>query len=376
MKAKTGLLLTGGGARAAYQAGVLKAISDFGDFKENPFPVLAGISAGAINSSWLANYAESFSEGTQAMWDMWSSLTVEKVYRTDAFSLFGIGFKWLKDLSLGEWFGRSKATNILDTKPLEKLLAENLDFARIAKNIEAGRIYGMGVLATNYHSGDSLVFFDGNSEIKTWIRGSRKSSREKIILEHILASCAIPIFFKPVAINGKFYGDGGIHQNAPLSSVIHLGADRILAIGINYTDSRPPVAKDKRDELSIGDILGTLLNSMFFGSLEGDIERLERINRTLAYIPPESLAHEPDQLRPIRLLKISPSRDLGTLATDQFNKFPITLRHLLKGIGVTDEKGWDILSYLAFESSYTKLLLQLGYDDALARKEEILKFFE
>ncbi len=374
---KNALVLTGGGARAAYQVGVLCGIQEVMGFHQSPFEIITGISAGAINGTWLAAYAKDFQKSTDSLMRLWEDLTVNDIFKTSTMSFVSQGAHWIKDLGFGQWFGKSKITHMLDTSPLHDLLREVLSFEEIQDNIRLGLVHALAVTATNYRSGNTITFFDGREDLKPWSKGSRVGVREQIEVEHILASAAIPIFFAPVRLKTGFYGDGGIRTTAPLSPAVHLGAGRILAIGIDHREAVVALSsKEKAGNISIGDIFGTLLNAMFFGSLEDDVERLQRINRTLSIVTPEKMAEDKDQLRPIRILSFHPSQDLGTLATDQFFNFSLPFRHMLKGLGVTDEKGWDLLSYLAFDGSYAKVLIEIGRKDAHNRKEEIKDFFK
>jgi NTE family protein len=378
---RNGLVLTGGGARAAYQAGVLKAIADLMSDRgvhDLPFPILTGVSAGAINCAYIASKSSSFAESALGLHSLWHDLRNEQVFRTDLTSLAALGSRWIKDLSLGGAFGSSNSTFLLDTHPLSDLLRQGIDFDGIRENVKAGRLHGVSVSATNYATGTAISFFDGVPEIEGWTRSSRLGRRETLSLDHILASAAIPILFQPVKLGGSYFGDGGIRLTSPLSPAIHLGAERILAIGIRY--SRPDAVTEEinqaasMDHISVADIAGVLLNAQFLDALESDVERLERVNHTLTLIPEKTKTDY--SLRTIPLLTIRPSADLGTLASEQFHKFPRMLRYLLRGLGASEEKGWDLLSYLSFDKAYTRRLLDLGYEDVLAMKDHVIEFLE
>jgi len=372
---KFALVLTGGGARAAYQVGALRAVSDIMKFKENPFKIISGFSAGAINGAWLAGRSEDFDAVTKCMWEAWSSLHSEKIFKTNPISLFGIGSRWIKDLSSGGWLGNSKITYLLDTTPLRKFLAHNLDFQAIREHIHSGKLSGICVCATNYQTGHSTAFFDGHEGIEVWERTNRLSVQTSLNLNHIMASAAIPIFFPPIKVHDAYYGDGMIRMNAPLSPAIHMGADKLFVIGIRGANETA-VDKPKVPHISLGDIAGTLLNGLFFDAIDGDIERMQRINRTLSLMTPEQLKKDPDHLRPVPLLFLRPSREVMSSPNYQISSLPRTLRFLLKGIGVTEETGRDMLSYLTFEKDYLINLLELGYNDGLEQESEIRAFFE
>lgn len=376
-----GLVLTGGGARAAYQAGVLKGIAELRKFDRHPFEILTGVSAGAINGCALAAAAdEDFSSVTDRIWDTWAGLQIDRVFRTDPVSLLGIGTRWIHDLSFGGVLGASRANHLLDTSPLREMLPKLIRFDRVAAQIAAKRVHGVAVSATNYMTGTAVTFFDGAPSIEPWHRSTRIAMREAITLDHVMASSAIPIFFPPVRVAGSYYGDGCIRLNAPLSPAIHLGADRVLAIGIRYFRPRQMTEQLNRtvfeDKVSLVNIVGVLLNAVFLDSLEADTERMERINRTIACLNEDQRSAHPDKLREIPILAVKPSKDLGSLASEQFERFPRSLRHLLKGLGASTDTGWDLLSYLAFDTAYTKRLLELGRADAYAMKDQLLAFLK
>lgn len=375
--ARIALTLPGGGARAAYQAGVLRAISDICKFKENPFEIISGISAGGINGMWLAAGAKDFAQSTEMMWDSWKKLEVSDVFKTDALTLFQTGSTWLRNLSLGEWFGKSHVTYLLDTSPLKDLLKEKINFKAIQENLDSGLLYALALSATDYHVGNAVTFFAGNAAIEPWERTLAAGVRDVLTIEHVMASAAIPIFFPPVTIGHRDYGDGGVGLKTPLAPAIHLGATKMLVIGVQ----NPPGTDSEKDtsgrhRATLGDVAGALLNSLFLNSLDADVARLQKLNRTVAVLTPEQIEKDVDRLRSVPLLVIRPSRDLSCLGVKEFAHFPFTIRHLLRGLGVSNRKGWDLLSYLAFDKVYSHALLELGYSDALHLKPEILHFFK
>ncbi|HEY8377202.1 MAG TPA: patatin-like phospholipase family protein [Nannocystis sp.] len=372
-----GLVLTGGGARAAYQAGALHALAEIAGSRELPFRVVAGVSAGAINASYLAAHADDFPRAARMLRDFWVGLTPDRVYHTDPPRLAAIGRSWLRDLSLGGLLGTGPTNFLLDTAPLRALLTDRLPLARIGEHLSAGRLRALAVTATNFLTGTAISFFDGDPRLGPWVRSTRLGRRATLRLEHVLASAAIPLFFPPVVIDSVFYGDGCVRMQAPLSPAIHLGADRLLAIGIRYarTDAQTLQLNDevRGSRLTVADIAGVLLNAVFLDALESDLERLRRINHTLSLVPPERHPELPG-LRPIPVLALQPSQDLGRLAVDQYDEFPRVVRYLLRGIGATGERGWDLLSYLAFEPGYTSRLIELGHRDVMARRDELSAF--
>lgn len=373
-----GLVLTGGGARAAYQAGALRALAEIADFDRTPFRVLAGVSAGAINAAYLATQADDFRAATRNLWALWHDLDSSRVYRTDVARLTTIGTRWLRDLSLGGVLGAGTINFLLDTAPLHAYLKERLAIERIGEHLASGRLRGVAVTATNYLTGTAVSFFDGAPDIRPWTRSNRIGVRSTIGREHVLASAAIPLFFSPVRVDGVPYGDGCVRMSAPTSPAIHLGADKLIAIGIRYarTGDQTVLLNEqlRAERVSLAEIAGVLLNAVFLDSLEADLELLARINQAVTFVPAEDRVRMPDQLRPLGALALRPSQDLGRLAGDQYDSFPRTLRYLLRGIGATGASGWDLISYLAFEPGYIDRLLELGYRDTMARKAEVAAF--
>ena len=377
---KFGLVLSGGGARGAYQAGVLEGISDIiGNEKgDHPFQIITGISAGAINASSLAGGTENFSAHTKHLTKLWNELSYDQVMRTDIGSLSKLGVGWIKDLSLGGLIGKSTSTNLVDSSPLRNLIDDNVSFEQIRKNILVKKIEGLGITATSYATGTSITFFDSLNAAE-WTRSSRIGLREKITTDHILASSSIPFLFKPIKLGNNYFGDGGIRSNTPFSPAIHLGADRILGIGVRYMRSTAEVRdlnfNSKMDDIVISDIAEIMFHSVFLDAIEFDYERLMRINQTIDLIDKDVRSKQAFSLKQIPSLVIQPSVDLGALASEEFDRFPKMLKYLLSGIGASRDRGADLLSYIAFDQAYTKKLVDIGFKDAMAKKEEIKKFF-
>jgi NTE family protein len=373
-------VLTGGGARSAYQVGALRALSEITRAKECPFAILTGISAGAINSVGLGCAAEDFPGATDRLWNAWQTLSPERVFRTDVRTLLATGVRWLRDVSSGGLFGESEVNYLLDTEPLAELLETVLPLSALQEHFRSGRLDAVAVSATNYLTHTGITFFDGQPELRPWQRSTRIGMRARLCHAHVRASAAIPIFFPPVCIDGCFFGDGGLRMTAPLSPAIHLGADKVVAIGVRHALTPEQTFAlnrcTQRRSLALGDISGAILNAVFLDSLETDLERMRRINQTLHSIPAESRRHLPNFLRPIPVLALGPSNDLTTLVTGHEQFLPSMLRHLLRGIGSAGDRGRDLLSYLAFESSYVGRVMELGYRDTMARREEVKAFFE
>ncbi len=373
-----GLVLTGGGARAAYQVGALRALAEIVGPGPLPFDVLSGISAGAINAVGLATGAEDFPALAERLASTWSRLTPDRIYRTGALRLARIGTTWLRDLSTGGLVGRAGINYLLDPAPLRELIEKELSLVRMRRQLRAGRIHGVAVSATNYNTGDGITFFEAPPEVHPWARSTRIGVRARISAAHIMASAAIPVFFPPVQIHGAFYGDGCVRMHYPMSPAIHLGAERIVAISQRYL--RPPTETVTRESrahataMPMSEIAGVLLNAVFLDSLDSDLERLQRMNRTLQLVPRTKLENGDADVRPIPALVLRPSQDLGRLAADEYHRFPAMLRYLLKGIGATGHTGEDLLSYLAFEPIYVRRVMDLGYADTMARRDEIADF--
>jgi NTE family protein len=369
---KLGLVMTGGGARAAYQAGVVRALYEIIGIKHRLFEVIAGNSAGALNASYYATNAENWDIATHNLVDLWKRLRPGNVYDVRTKSLSEMGMKWIGGSVFGGLTSQGSKTNhLLDTAPLRNLLQRETDFTHVQRNIDRGHLHGLSLSTTNYTTGTSVIFYQGHESIQDWSRSDRFSVRCQLNIDHLMASSAIPFFFPPVKIREGFFGDGCIRQTTPLSPAIHLGSDKIIAIGVRF-----PQPKDKIKEMAflpapnptLGQIVGVMLNAIFLDSLEGDVERLLKINRL-------SGGQRTDQ-KQIPILMLRPSKDLGKLAKYTPDKLPPFLRYLFKGMGVSDNEGSDLMSYLAFDESYTGPLIELGYEDTYKQKEEVLKFME
>jgi NTE family protein len=374
-----GLILTGGGARAAYQVGALRAIVEVVGNAHNPFPVITGVSAGAINGAALAASADDFAGGVRRLAETWLSLTPERVYRTDMLSVASIGSRWIRNLTSGGLVTLRQVNHLLDTTPLHALLTERIALDRVPGHIKSGKLHGFGVTATSYLTGTAVTFFDGAATVEPWARSRRLGRRETLTIDHVMASAAIPVFFPAVRLGDTFYGDGQIRLTEPLSPAIHLGADRLLAVGVRYVRTPAETESLNSEEISqrvlpVSQVAGVLLNALFLDHLDTDTEHLERINHSLVRIAPHT-APDSDEFRIIPVLTLRPSRELGGLAEDQMEHFPRVMRYLLRGMGAGRRGGSDLVSYLAFERSYVDRLQTLGYEDTLARRSELEDFF-
>lgn len=384
-KKKTGLIMTGGGARAAYQIGVLQAISEIlweagWPPSRNPFQIICGTSAGAINATALACRADNFGEGVQTLLDVWNNITVDQVYRADSIGVLRSGARWLSLLSFGWLLRKWRAAppaSLLDNTPLVNLLHRMLDLPRLDTVLQEGLLHALAVTASSYTGGQHLTFYQTAADIAPWVRMQRVALQDQIGVEHLLASSAIPFIFPatPLYLGGhrEYCGDGSMRQLAPISPAIHLGAQRVLVIGAGRLTEPPRAATESARYPSLAQIAGHAMSSIFLDSLAVDIERLNRVNATLSMLPPELLEKTP--LRPVELLVIAPSERLDDIAARHVSSLPAPVRTMLSGIGATETRGSALASYLLFESGYTGELISLGQRDTHARRDDVLAFF-
>ena len=372
--ATTGIILTGGGARAAYQVGVLRAIADLVPRDcRNPFPIICGTSAGAINAAAMAANADRFRYGVAELIGVWRNFRAEQVYRADAWGMMKTGARWLMALMLGG-HGPDKPASLLDSAPLRELLRERIGFDRIVRNIERGDLYALAINATGYASGRSVTFFEACPSAERWERARRVGVATRINAEHLMASSAIPLVFPAICLGQEYFGDGSMRQIAPMSPALHLGADRVLVVAVGRFTSEASKPVTKPAYPTIAQIAGHALTSIFLDSLEMDIERLRRINRTLALIPPDSRRNGEVRLKQVETFVITPSVEIDEIASQYAAHLPRSVRLFLGGIGATRRSGATLLSYLLFDRDYCRALINLGYHDAMARSGELGTF--
>ena len=383
----TGLILSGGGARAAYQVGVLAAISrmrrEAGAPDVNPFPVISGTSAGAINAAFLASNADRFDAALDDLVHIWKNFQVEQVYRSDVLGMIRSGARWLSLLSLGWLIAQKKLRpkSLLNNDPLSELLAHHIHFERLPALLEQGHLRALAITASSYSTGEHVTFYDSRHPVTPWIRNQRVAQRCNLSNEHLLASSAIPFIFQAMRLNGPqgtaYFGDGAMRQTAPISPAIHLGASKILVVGAGRMLEPPKKSTDQPTYPSLAHIAGHALSSIFLDSLAVDVERMQRINQTLELIPEEK--RQATHLRPVQLLLIAPSQRLDAIAEKHADALPNTVKSLLRTLGANPSMGLGqgnaLVSYLLFESAYTQELIALGEADAQAQEQEIYKFF-
>jgi NTE family protein len=369
---RPGLVLTGGGARAAYQVGVLKAVRDIlGNPVANPFPIVCGTSAGAVNAATLAVFADNFSRAVGNLLESWEHMRCHHIYCTDAVSIAKSAARWLGAMM---WISRNNPVSLLDNTPLREMLEKNLAFERIQGNIDAGALYAVCVTASGYTSGQSVSFFQGGPGLEGWERNQRIGAAVTLKIEYLLASAALPFIFPAVKVHREYFGDGSMRQIAPVSPALHLGADRVLIVGTGRQTAEQARMRSNVYP-SLAQIAGHALNSIFLDSLMVDIERLERINRTVRLIPPEKLSDSGVQLRPVRVLFITPSQPLERIAVRFIHELPRTVRFILRPTGALNRAGSNLASYLLFEQSFCRALIDLGYQDTASRESEVREFF-
>ncbi len=370
----TGLVLAGGGARAAYQVGVLQAIKEIiPDPRVNPFKIICGTSAGAVNAGSLAVYADNFGQAVDNLLEVWRHFEPHHVYRADFPGVVANSCRWFAGFLFGA-FLKNKRISLLDNRPLEALLARYLNFDRIERNIEMGALDAVAITCSGYTSGQSCSFFQGALDLKPWKRSQRIGIKTRLTVQHLMASSAIPFLFPPYHLNREFFGDGSMRQVAPVSPALHLGADRVVVVGTAKIRNDSP--ERTRGDLypTLAQVAGHVMNSIFLDSLAVDLERLERINRTVSASSPEALKKMGLTLHHVDVLVLTPSEPLESIAVRHVRSLPFSIRFLLRSIGAMRRGGANLASYLLFEQGYCRELIQLGYHDTLKRREEVESF--
>lgn len=372
-----GLILPGGGARNAYQAGVLRAIAEMlPDGVKNPFPVICGTSSGAISAAVIASNASQFSEGVRRLNGIWENFRCGKIFHADQWSAIKSGFRWTLAFATVR-LGQAAPRALLDNSPQRVMIESHIRLARIQHAIDTGALRALSVTASGYSSGHSFSYFQGVDELIPWQRTRRQGVAQEITIDHLMASSAIPLVFPAVWLNNEYHGDGSMRESAPLSPAIHLGANRLLIIGVrNPVLDGTPRPGESVPYPTIGQITGYMLDTLFMDSLDSDMERMNRINHTISETNAKQIEYEGTTLRPIEFLMISPSQDIREIAERHANAFPRAAHVLLKGLGALAREGRPLLSYLLFEAPFCRELIELGYRDGLAAQPEIAQLLD
>lgn len=369
------LILPGAGARGAYQVGVLKAVAEFLPHRaRNPFNVICGASAGAINAAVLASRARNFEAAIGEMLAVWSNFSVDQIYRSDALTLLRSSLRWAATVVTGG-LAVPRPGALLDNQPLRELLARRIHFPRIQTALDRGHLDALVVTASAYTSARSVSFYQSHERVQDWRRVRRIGRREDITIDHLMASAAVPFLFPPVQVGGEFYGDGSMRHQAPLSSAIHLGADRLLVIGVRDEHPDPEPAIDARPEKpGLVQVAGYMLDTLFMDGIYADIERVSRINSILEATQRRQIERPGGTLREVDTMLIVPSEDIREIAARYVRELPRGMRALLRGIGAMNHSGMQFVSYLLFESGFTSALIDLGYRDARVAEDDIRAF--
>ena len=377
MENRIGLILTGGGARAAYQVGVLKAIAEFlPRHAHNPFPVICGTSAGSLNAAAIAANAQNFRKGVQYLANTWKNFHANQIYRTDVIGVFNNTMLWLTGLLFSAMgINMLNKVSMLDNSPLIELLQDMVPYEKIQKSIDAGMLHALSITASGYGSGQSVTFYQGVKDLVPWRRTGRVGVPTQIEIKHLLASSSLPFIFPATLINREYFGDGSMRQTSPIGTALHLGATRVLVIGVTangYSDQAE--RSDISEYPSLAKIAGHALNSIFLDSMDVDLERVQKMNGLVAMMP--DALRERSSLRHIDVLVISPSQPIDKIAERHVGDLPWTIRLLLRLVGARQHSGTTLVSYLLSEKKYCRALIELGYQDALKRSAEIMDFLE
>jgi len=370
---KRGLVLTGGGARSAYQVGVLKAISEQFPDLEYPFNNICGTSAGAINAVGLASFGRIFRHSVEQLEALWAELNSESVFRTDLWGMTRRMGHFLKSVMAGN--EKKMPASLLDNSPLRDFLNNHIEFSKIQESLRDGCMDSICLTACGYRSGQSVSFFQGKDYLKDWHLGQRLGVKANITIDHLMATTAIPTLFPPVKIHREYFGDGVVRNMAPLSPAIHLGSERILIIGVSANRVCAPVRKTQRQFPKLTNIMEHVLNGAFIDVIENDVDKALLVNTLLKLVPADAEEHALAGLRPLDILNISPSEPIDNIATKHIDSLPATVRKFLGESDPNVEGGASLISYLMFEAPFMRDLIRLGYRDAQTHARQIEQFF-
>jgi len=371
-----GLILPGGGARNAYQVGVLKAVEELVAAKsQSPFPVLTGTSSGSLNAGMIASRSVDFSDGLQRLLGMWENLQMDMVVRTDPKSTAKTGARWLWSFASGG-AGNSQPDSLLDNTPLRSLLENHVNLARMRQCIHSGHLQALGVTASSYGRGASLTYYEGHEGLQPWERTRRYGIPARLRVDHFMASIAIPVVFPAVKIGNEYHGDGSMRESAPLSPALHLGANKLLIVSVRNPQAEYNPANATPQYPNLGSVAGYMFDTLFMDRLDSDIERLKRINFALSQAKQSTFKHNDSLLRPVEFLVISPSVDIREIVAKHLDRFPRSTRILLSGLGAMTKEGRPLTSYLLFDSNFARDLIELGYKDGCAQRDKLQELLE